>query len=259
MTRVKLILIPPYQIPKVATIEIPGPRRRFVLAMAKRPVFVVESAGRVAEVNVEFKWHPGMSAAQKRRSVASLHQAARNKGLHTVLEVSTKSDEMIGRSLSALNLEISLSSLGKLSVECAFQGSKVFKGGGPFVDMYHMDAVAIKRDSRLRESGALLKFDLKGDVWPLEPKTVFYDWLYLLALIQNSKLSDQLSSYSGFTDIEFNPKKSFNTQARSCALFVALKRSRIDVVNLVEDKVRFVKEIGNAYRCASAEQPSLFE
>lgn len=28
-----------------------------------------------------------------------------------------------------------------------------------------------------------------------------------------------------FTDIEFNPKKSLNCQARSCALAVALKRA----------------------------------
>jgi len=33
-----------------------------------------------------------------------------------------------------------------------------------------------------------------------------------------------LDAYDTFTDIEFNPKRSFNCQARSCALFVALAR-----------------------------------
>jgi hypothetical protein len=38
-----------------------------------------------------------------------------------------------------------------------------------------------------------------------------------------------LSKIDGFTDIEFNPEKSVNCQARSCAFFVALeKRDLLD-------------------------------
>ena len=32
-----------------------------------------------------------------------------------------------------------------------------------------------------------------------------------------------LQPYGAFTDIEFNPKRSINCQARSCALFLALR------------------------------------
>src|SRR5258708_4970548 len=32
-------------------------------------------------------------------------------------------------------------------------------------------------------------------------------------------------NYAGFTDIEFNPSKSINCQARSCALFVSLMKN----------------------------------
>jgi hypothetical protein len=36
---------------------------------------------------------------------------------------------------------------------------------------------------------------------------------------------ERLYRYAGFTDIEFNPSKSINCQARSCALFVSLMKN----------------------------------
>lgn len=226
--------------------------------MATRPVFVPDHWGTVREVTVDFEWHPGLSAIQKRKSVEALHQAAAKLEIQPILEVSTKSEQPIGRSLSSLNLEVSLPGLGKLPVECAFQGSKVFEGGGPLLDLYHADAVAAKRDSRLRESGALLKFDLRGESWPLEPKNAFYDWLYLQALVQNESLSSKLEDYAGFTDIEFNPTKSFSTQARSCALFVALTNRGIDTAKLLTSKSHFLEQLRQVYKSNSRAQPSLF-
>ena len=62
--------------------------------------------------------------------------------------------------------------------------------------------------------------------WPLTPKTAFYDWLYVRALRELARSDGQidrsLRRYQAFTDIEFNPAKSVNCQARSCALYVAL-------------------------------------
>jgi hypothetical protein len=43
---------------------------------------------------------------------------------------------------------------------------------------------------------------------------------------------EQLDQYVGFTDIEFNPNRSINCQARSCALFLTLVRR-----NLLEDVI----------------------
>jgi uncharacterized protein DUF6977 len=40
----------------------------------------------------------------------------------------------------------------------------------------------VKRDPRLRESGRLIAFEFDGVSFPLEPKTVFYDWLYVTFL-----------------------------------------------------------------------------
>lgn len=200
--------------------------------MANRPVFIpcVSGVSFVNEIQVEFKWVPGMAVSQKKKNVVSLHQSAQNKGVYPVLEISTKSQLPLGEALSAFNLKVSLAGTPRTSVESVFQGSKVFQNGGPFHEFYKMAARDIRHDERLRASGNLLSFDLAGDIWDLTPRTAFYDWLYLNALLQNPEVSSHLLSYKGFTDIEFNPEKSINCQARSAALFVAL--SKRDLLNL---------------------------
>jgi hypothetical protein len=107
-------------------------------------------------------------------------------------------------------------------VEAAFQGSKVFEHGGPYVDIFEKKPIEAKRDERLRSSGALTKFSFFGSDWGLEPKTAFYDWLYINALLKNPDLIDQVTDRDAFTDIEFNPERSINCQARSAAFFCAL-------------------------------------
>ena len=98
----------------------------------------------------------------------------------------------------------------------------------------------IKKDERLRKSGDLLHFDLMGEVWKLIPKTSFYDYIYLSALTQNPRLSEAIINYDGFTDIEFNPKKSINCQARSAALYVSLfKRNKIE--KSLKSKVNYIE------------------
>jgi len=194
--------------------------------VAKRPVFIPkpERAPFVEEIGVEFEWFPGFSVQQKQRSIASLHETAETSfGLSPLLEISSKSPREIGKSLSAFHLMIDDLALERpISVEAAFQGSKVFEHGGPYTDLYEKSAREAKRDSRLKVSGRLLCFDFGGIRWKLEPKTAFYDWLYLRALQQHSELAQQLLVFRGFTDIEFNPQKSINCQARAAALYVAL-------------------------------------
>lgn len=193
--------------------------------MALRPVFIPrgsESPGFVEDVLVEFEWSPGFAVSQKQKSIRGLHRAAAQLGLTPVLEVSTKSSDPLGVRLSAFNLEIAAGSGEITSVEGAFQGSKVFESGGPYRDLYGAEGRAIKRDDRLRNSGPLRSFDWNGVAWPLEPTTAFYDWLYLRAL-DHAKVGDRLLGFAGFTDIEFNPAKSLNCQARSCALYVSLQ------------------------------------
>jgi hypothetical protein len=52
---------------------------------------------------------------------------------------------------------------------------------------------------------------------------VFYDWLYISAIFEHREwLRSRLARYAGYSDIEFNPERSINCQARSCAMFAAL-------------------------------------
>ncbi len=195
------------------------------------------------EKYVEFEWHPGLAVQQKRRSVSSLHRAAAEMKVVPVLEVSTKSESVLGRSLSAFNLALDAGEAGKFLVEAAFQGSKVFEKGGPYRDMYGLSGRQIKRDNRLKDSGVLRGFDFMDVIWDLEPKTAFYDWLYIRALSQHPKLADEVTSYAAFSDIEFNPKKSINCQARSVALFVSL-RERGFLNQALSSKDAFLKLLG---------------
>jgi hypothetical protein len=195
----------------------------------------------VEEIPIYFKWSPGFAPIQKKKNIVALHEAALKKGISPLLEVSTKSEEMLGQRLSAFNLKIA-TPLGKISIESAYQGSKVFKGGGPYTDIYEMDSWGAKKDIRLKESGPLTGFDFFGKKWPLVPKTAFYDWLYLSALEPHQEFLKRLFNYHGFTDIEFNPEKSINCQARTCALLVSLLkldalsialRSQSDFISIV--------------------------
>ncbi len=193
--------------------------------MAKRPIFVPTSDKKelFKEVEIEFKYYNGFAISQKSKCITSLHESAAQYGYNNVLEVSTKSSEKLGNRLSAFNLMINTAQYGKISIESAFQGSKVFEQGGPYNDIYQKDPLSTKKDERLKNSGDLKYFEYEGEIWQLEPKSAFYDWIYIKALLPHiDYLRDNLLKYDGFSDIEFNPKKSINCQARSCAILVSL-------------------------------------
>jgi len=213
--------------------------------VANRPVFVVNKNDKpfVIEENIDFRWHPGFSKKQKRKSIRSLHNNFLNKSKYKdkkILEVSTKSESELGVKLSAFNLKIDLSG-HKVPVECIFQSSKVFEKGGPYKDLLSKTPYEVKKDNRLRNSGSLVSFKLNDQEWPLEPKTLFYDWLYMQALDQNQELVNRVKKYDAFTDIEFNPKKSINCQAKSLALYLSLNNKGIidDLLNDVDKYIKF--------------------
>lgn len=191
--------------------------------MAKRPVFIPigKPDHLVEEVLVDFEWNPGFAPVQKKRNVMALHESAKKQGLSPLLEVSTKSEDMLGQRLSAFSLKIE-TDIGEISLESAYQGSKVFENGGPYADIYGKGSRDAKKDVRVRESGRLIRFDYFGQEWSLMPRTAFYDWLYLSALRPHQDFLKRLYDYRGFTDIEFNPNKSISCQARTCALLVSL-------------------------------------
>lgn len=196
--------------------------------MAERPIFIPTTSGPtlVKTTYVTFEWFPGMAASQKQKSVDSLHEAASKlPGINKLLEVSSKSREALGVALSAFNLTFTTMKHHRtFSVECAYQASKIFEHGGPFVDIFGMTSREAKKDERLRSSGRLIGFKFFGTEWELEPQTAFYDWLYINALKKQSDVTERLESYEAFTDIEFNPERSINCQAYAVALYVSLHR-----------------------------------
>jgi len=219
--------------------------------MAERPIFIPtpDAATLVETRPVDFKWFPGMSVSQKQRSIESLHEAAQISipGVDKILEVSSKSKDDLGVALSAFNLRFTtLKHNLTLSVECAFQGSKVFEQGGPFKDIFGLTSREAKKDERIQNSGRLVKFSFFNTDWELEPRTAFYDWLYINALKKQPKIVlDSLLEYSGFTDIEFNPAKSINCQAYSIALFVTLYKRRL-LESATSSKESFLRTVKGA-------------
>lgn len=177
---------------------------------------------------VEFQWVPGLAISQGRKSVINLHEAAISKhGIQRILEISTRSQNELGISLSAFNLQVSIAGRN-YPVEAVYQASKVFQNGGPFLDLMSASALDSKKDLRLKNSGELIGFRFENQDWPLTTSPNFYDYLYIRALIENVNRR-KLLQFDAFSDIAFNQNtlnskvgKSFNCQARSAAIYVSL-------------------------------------
>ena len=194
--------------------------------MAERPVYEVKLNSELfVKRNVEFQYYSGFSLQQKRKCIQSLHRNYNANNNKMVLEISSKSPTELGVKLSAFNLMITTKSGNTFSVESAFQASKVFEHGGPYKDILLKSSKEAKKDERLKTSGKLKCFQIGGNTFALEPKTLFYNWLYVNTLYQNKDLAEKILRYDAFTDIEFNPKKSINCQAIAVAIYVGLVKS----------------------------------
>ncbi len=183
--------------------------------MAKRPAFFIRQGKVVSEI-YSFEWFSGFAVSQKQKSIESLHNAIMEADVNAEpLEISTKSKETIGTKLSAFNLQ-----LNSYALENIFQSAKVFENGGPYLDLLDVLPREARRDERLHNSGKLRAFRYQNEDFPLVPKTVFYDFIYIAAVKRSFAMDEinAISNYNYFTDIEFNPTKSINTQARAAAM-----------------------------------------
>lgn len=222
--------------------------------MAERPVFLPFSRlPFVEEKSVSFKWHAGLSRAQAQRSIAELHASAQAAGLGPLLEISSKGSDPLGIKLSAFNLTFKAPDGRRVSVESAYQGSKTFKNGDHFPELYRASSRDAKLDERVKGRSDISGFDYYGTPWPAQPMTAFYDWLYLQALEQNQGLMRELTGYSGFTDIAFNPQKSSACQARCAAMYIGLQQAGLWPQVLAGEK-----EFVSAFEQKKATQSSLF-
>lgn len=110
--------------------------------MAQRPFYMpnLKNTGEfILEDKVEFNFFTGFALSQKQKSIISFHDSIKNYiGFDTkILEISSKSLDILGVNLSAFNLKIRLKNGIVSTVESVFQGSKVFENGGPFAALYN--------------------------------------------------------------------------------------------------------------------------
>jgi len=221
--------------------------------MAQRYCFISDHNIFFKEDLIDFKYYNGFALTQKRKCIKSLHKSIKRKfPSKKILEVSTKSENPIGKALSAFNLRHQ-----NIPIEIIFQSSKVFENGGPFKDLLKLSPQEAKRVKRLITSGDLVYFNLIGEKCLLYPKSAFYDWIYINALYEiyfkNCLcLYQEVLNYSIFTDIEFNHKKSINCQARLVAIFVTLMKNGL-IKEYLSNKSKFL-EMYNVNNCNHKEK-----
>lgn len=198
----------------------------------------------VEEKFVDYKFFPGFSITQKQKNIIEIHKnILKKEGINNkILEVSSKSNLNLGVELSAFNLCLTTKKNKNISVESIFQASKVFENGGPYRDIMNKTSKEAKRDERIKNSGKLISFFYNDEKWELEPKTLFYDWIYIntlwINIIEKKIDINDILTYNIFTDIEFNHEKSLNCQARSLALFINLYKNNL-IENVLKNKENF--------------------
>ena len=194
--------------------------------MAKRPAWTIEN-GNVICKEFDIAWNGGFAVSQKRKNINALHQSIVDATGQTALEISSKGEVELGNQLSAFNMQTN-----GVFIENVFQASKRYENGGPYLDLLNVAPKDAKRDERHKTSGRLLAFVRNGEDWPLEPRTAFYDYIYVLAVIENFGCELDINEYNWFTDIEFNPGKSINCQARAVAIYKLIQeKAAFNVLN----------------------------
>ena len=189
--------------------------------MATKMCFKVNEQNVFDEEIVAFTYVKGMAFSQKCKNVLSFHSSIQAQFPNAkILEISTKSSNSVGVALSAFNL-----TLDGCPVECLYHASKVFKNGASFEFLKDYSPRDAKRYIRENGTMGLNCYKYKGIEIPLSTGTLFYDYIYICALMQNPDVSSALIEYDLFTDIEFNEKKGLNCQARSCAIYSYMLRT----------------------------------
>lgn len=205
--------------------------------MAKRPAWTISEDSVICK-EFEFEWNGGFAIKQKQKNIENLHASIFTDTKKNALEISSKGTVILGKNIGAFSLKYN-----GIPLENIFQSSKKFEQGGPYRDLLLVMPKEAKQDERIRNSGNIIAFCLDGNEWPIEPQTLFYDYIYVQALIQNYGTDLNLDDYEWFTDIEFNPNKSINCQARSVAVYKLLQMKRMfEVLSNKEKWIEFHKE-----------------
>lgn len=196
----------------------------------------------IYEKEVTFDFYSGFSLSQKQKTIKSFHEKIKDiEGNNVrILEVSRKSEDILGKALSAFNLKYN-----NFSVESIYQSSKVFSDNTQLRSLLYSEPLEAKReanDYQINNNVHITQFNFFGEMIPTFPESLFYDYLYIKAIMQNKLLANELLKYSCFTDIEFNQKKQVSSQARSCAIFVFLS-----INNLLSEYLESIETFRKVY------------
>lgn len=230
------------------------------MAISTRLYFKADKK-QVIEKEISFTFYAGFAPSQKIKNRISMHEAIlKQEPKAKILEVSTKSDIELGKTLSAFNLK-----LNNRPFECVFQEAKRFKINSVKTQFFTDKKECLDISDRLieengvyyiepqsdnpRELKSILKdfmkankdakishFYYKDEIFEVDggvknSSSFFYDFLYFSALRDNFSQNEleQILEFNIFTDIEFNHKKSINCQARTCALYhYALLNNKVE-------------------------------
>ena len=145
-----------------------------------------------------------------------------------VLEISSRSDDPLGRSLSAMRLRADdTDSERRLPVESIYQAAKCYGEGGPDEAPLPNGFDAKRRDRDRRAGGALTGFEHAETFWPAASGSAFYDriWIKAAGVAEATHPSLGLHRYDAFSDQFHRPGQAVACQARAAAMFVGLDRA----------------------------------
>ena len=160
--------------------------------------------------------------------VAEHHDPAGAPADLRVLEISSRSDEPLGRSLSAMRLRAADTDDDRsLPVESVYQAAKCYGESGPDERPLPNGFDAKRRDRERRGSGPLTGFRHGGTFWPAASGSAFYDRLWIKAAgTAAANPTRNLHDYAAFSDQFHRPGQSVACQARTAAMLVGLDRAR---------------------------------
>lgn len=211
--------------------------------VAKRLVFFLDQENNFTQKEYEFKWYSGFAKTQLQKSVNELQKHFLNDFPNKkILEVTSASENILAKELSAMNLQV-MTSHGNYTVEQLFQAGKVFRNTGSQEKLLKLSSRKAKQENKVTNAhDELVEFKIFNTKFPLEPKTYFYNWIYMKALHQHPDLVKEVVKYDAFTDIFFNSQKSINCQAQACSIYVSLLRRGI-LEETLASKEKFLKNI----------------
>ena len=161
-----------------------------------------------------------------------------------VLEISSRSRDPLGRSLSAMFLKEPQTGH---PVESVYQAAKCYGDGGP-ADILDDGFRSKIRDRDRATTGQLKGFDHDGMVWPAATGSQFYDRLWMTSA---RAAGVGATEHDAFTDMFHRPGRAMACQARSMAMMQGMIKARC--LGTIDDPVRFSETVEQADHAITSE------